>query len=109
MIHALNMVWNPSEGIDLGFFLLRFYSLSWVLAFGLGWYVMKPIFIFVKNDKNNIEDCGSHAWTLKHVLENKKDLQNLIIDLDKIRQSVKNNIKEKDIIDLYYKYERYLI
>lgn len=44
MIHALNMVWNPSEGIDLGFFMLRFYSLSWVLAFGLGWYVMKPIF-----------------------------------------------------------------
>jgi len=43
MIHALNMVWNPSEGIDLGFFMLRFYSLSWVLAFGLGWYVMKPI------------------------------------------------------------------
>ena len=45
MIHTLNMVWNPSEGIDLGFFLLRFYSLSWVLAFGLGWYVMKPIFM----------------------------------------------------------------
>ena len=44
MIHALNMVWNPSEGFDLGFFLLRFYSLSWVLAFGLGWYIMKPIF-----------------------------------------------------------------
>jgi phosphotransferase system glucose/maltose/N-acetylglucosamine-specific IIC component len=39
MIHALNMVWNPSEGIDLGFFMLRFYSLSWVLAFGLGWYI----------------------------------------------------------------------
>jgi prolipoprotein diacylglyceryl transferase len=38
------MVWNPSEGFDLGFFLLRFYSLSWVLAFGLGWYIMKPIF-----------------------------------------------------------------
>ena len=45
MIYALNMVWNPAEGIDLGFFMLRFYSLSWVLAFGLGWYVMKPIFI----------------------------------------------------------------
>ena len=44
MIHTLNMVWNPSEGFDLGFFLLRFYSLSWVLAFGLGWYIMKPIF-----------------------------------------------------------------
>ena len=45
MIYALNMVWNPAEGIDLGFFMLRFYSLSWVLAFGLGWYVMKPIFV----------------------------------------------------------------
>ncbi len=45
MIYALNIVWNPSEGIDFGFFMLRFYSLSWVLAFGLGWYVMKPIFI----------------------------------------------------------------
>ena len=45
MIHALNMVWNPAEGIDLGIFMLRFYSLSWVLAFGLGWYVMKPIFL----------------------------------------------------------------
>lgn len=45
MIHALNMVWNPAEGIDLGFFMLRFYSLSWVLAFGLGWYIMKPIFM----------------------------------------------------------------
>jgi len=45
MIYALNIIWNPAEGIDLGFFMLRFYSLSWVLAFGLGWYVMKPIFL----------------------------------------------------------------
>ena len=44
MINALHILWNPSEGIDLGFFMLRFYSLSWVLAFGLGWYIMKPIF-----------------------------------------------------------------
>ena len=28
MIHTLNMVWNPSEGIDLGFFLLRFYQVG---------------------------------------------------------------------------------
>ncbi len=49
MIYALNMVWNPAEGIEINLglfeFMLRFYSLSWVLAFGLGWYVMKPIFI----------------------------------------------------------------
>jgi len=45
MIHALNMVWNPSEGIDLGFFMIRYYSLMWIVAFGLGFYVMKKIFV----------------------------------------------------------------
>ncbi|WP_417351938.1 prolipoprotein diacylglyceryl transferase [Flavobacterium alkalisoli] len=44
MTHALSFVWNPHEGIDLGFFLLRYYSLMWVVAFGLGWFVMKKIF-----------------------------------------------------------------
>lgn len=38
------MTWNPSEGIDLGFFMIRFYSLMFVVAFGLGWYIMKKIF-----------------------------------------------------------------
>jgi hypothetical protein len=27
MTHALNIVWNPSQGIDLGFFMIRYYSL----------------------------------------------------------------------------------
>jgi prolipoprotein diacylglyceryl transferase len=44
MTHALNIIWNPSEGIDLGFFVIRFYSLMFVIAFGLGWYIMKNIF-----------------------------------------------------------------
>ena len=38
------MIWNPSEGIDLGFFVVRYYSLMFVIAFGLGWYIMKKIF-----------------------------------------------------------------
>lgn len=38
------MIWNPAEGIDLGFFNVRFYSLMFVIAFGLGWYIMKKIF-----------------------------------------------------------------
>jgi prolipoprotein diacylglyceryl transferase len=38
------MVWNPTEGIDLGFFVIRYYSLMFVVAFGLGWYLMKKIF-----------------------------------------------------------------
>ncbi len=43
--HFLTLVWNPSEGIDLGFFIIRYYSLMFVIAFGLGWYLMKKIFI----------------------------------------------------------------
>lgn len=44
MTHALYTVWNPSEGIDLGFFMIRFYSLMFIIAFGLGWYIMKHIY-----------------------------------------------------------------
>ena len=40
----LAMIWNPSGGIDLGFINLRFYSLMFVVAFGLGWYIMKAIY-----------------------------------------------------------------
>lgn len=38
------LVWNPSEGIDLGFFMIRYYSLMFVIAFALGWMIMKKIF-----------------------------------------------------------------
>lgn len=36
--------WNPSEGIDLGFLTIHYYSLMFVIAFTLGWYLMKSIF-----------------------------------------------------------------
>ena len=38
------IVWNPIEGIDLGFFMIRFYSLMFVVAFSLGFYLMKKIY-----------------------------------------------------------------
>lgn len=44
MTQPLYFVWNPSEGIDLGFFMIRFYSLMFIVAFGLGWYLMKYIY-----------------------------------------------------------------
>ncbi|MDT0642413.1 prolipoprotein diacylglyceryl transferase [Zunongwangia sp. F363] len=37
--------WNPSEGFDLGFFTLHYYSLMFLIAFGLGWYIMKSIYV----------------------------------------------------------------
>lgn len=44
MTHFLSIVWNPSEGIHIGSFTLHYYSLMFVIAFGLGFYIMKPIF-----------------------------------------------------------------
>ena len=41
----LSIVWDPSLGIDLGFFVVRWYSLMFVIAFILGLRLMKKIFI----------------------------------------------------------------
>jgi prolipoprotein diacylglyceryl transferase len=49
---SLKVIWNPLEGIDLGSFTLHFYSLSYVIAFVIGWYIIKPIF---KRDGVNME------------------------------------------------------
>ena len=44
-MQALKFDWNPITGIDIvGNFKLHFYSLMWVVAFILGWYIMKRIF-----------------------------------------------------------------
>ncbi|WP_431244634.1 prolipoprotein diacylglyceryl transferase [Flavobacterium sp. P21] len=62
MTHALNMVWNPSEGIDLGFFMVRYYSLMFVIAFGLGWYLMKKIF---ERENESLDKLDSlFVWTV---------------------------------------------
>jgi prolipoprotein diacylglyceryl transferase len=62
MTHALNIVWNPSEGIDLGFFVIRFYSLMFVIAFGLGWYIMKNIF---ERENESVEKLDTlFIWTV---------------------------------------------
>lgn len=65
-MQPLYMVWNPSEGIDLGFFVIRYYSLMFVIAFGLGWYITKKIF-----DRENepIEKLDSlFIWTVLSTL-----------------------------------------
>lgn len=56
MTHFLNIIWNPSEGIDLGFFVIRYYSLMFVIAFGLGWIIMKKIF---ERENESIEKLDS--------------------------------------------------
>jgi phosphatidylglycerol:prolipoprotein diacylglycerol transferase len=44
MTQILGIVWNPSEGFGLGSLMVRYYSLMFVVAFGLGWLIMKKIF-----------------------------------------------------------------
>jgi prolipoprotein diacylglyceryl transferase len=41
----LAIEWNPSIGIDLGFFVVRWYSLMFVTAFLLGLHFMKKIYV----------------------------------------------------------------
>ncbi|MBJ6366945.1 prolipoprotein diacylglyceryl transferase [Snuella sedimenti] len=44
-MYLLKFDWNPITGIDIvGNFKLHFYSLMWVVAFVIGWYIMKRIF-----------------------------------------------------------------
>ncbi|TYA84385.1 prolipoprotein diacylglyceryl transferase [Seonamhaeicola marinus] len=44
-MHSLKFDWNPVTGIDIvGNFKLHFYSVMWIIAFVLGWYIMKRIF-----------------------------------------------------------------
>lgn len=62
MTTSLSIVWNPSEGIDLGFFVIRYYSLMFVIAFGLGWFIMKNIF---ENENESLEKLDSlFIWTV---------------------------------------------
>ncbi|WP_044399305.1 prolipoprotein diacylglyceryl transferase [Lacinutrix sp. Hel_I_90] len=52
-MHFLEFDWNPLTGIDIvGNFKIHFYSLMWVLAFIIGWNIMKRIF---KREQVNIE------------------------------------------------------
>ncbi|WP_298225193.1 prolipoprotein diacylglyceryl transferase [Flavobacterium sp.] len=62
MSTALSIIWNPTEGIDLGFFVIRYYSLMFVIAFGLGWYIMKRIF---ERENEPLEKLDSlFIWTV---------------------------------------------
>tara|TARA_R110002124_G_scaffold226874_5_gene392039 strand:- start:2880 stop:3725 length:846 start_codon:yes stop_codon:yes gene_type:complete len=52
----LSIVWDPSIGIDLGFFVVRWYSLMFIAAFVLGLRLMKKIFV---EDKVPLEKLDS--------------------------------------------------
>jgi prolipoprotein diacylglyceryl transferase len=43
-MHFLSFTWNPTEGLDLGFYTIQYYSLMFVIAFVTGWFIIKSIY-----------------------------------------------------------------
>ena len=54
-MQALTLLWNPTDGIDLGFFKIQFYSLMFVVAFSLGWYIIKKIYKREQESEKNLD------------------------------------------------------
>ncbi|WP_111685420.1 prolipoprotein diacylglyceryl transferase [Winogradskyella tangerina] len=55
-MHILQTSWKPIKSIDLGFFELHFYSVMWIIAFVLGFYITKRIW---KNENQSSESLDS--------------------------------------------------
>lgn len=55
------IVWNPSIGIDLGFYTIHFYSLMFVVAFSLGYYLMKKIYQNEGQSMEHLESVFMHS------------------------------------------------
>lgn len=62
MLTTLYATWDPSKGIDLGFITIHYYSLMFVLAFGIGYLIMKKIFTIDHVNQKYLEPL--FTWTL---------------------------------------------
>ena len=60
----LEIEWNPIKYIDLGFFKLHFYSLMWIVAFVIGFQIMKPV--FKKEGEKNRKGREGYFFILKN-------------------------------------------
>jgi phosphatidylglycerol---prolipoprotein diacylglyceryl transferase len=62
MTPLLNIVSNPPDGINLGFFVIRYYSLMFAIAFAMGWFITKKIF---ERENESLEKLDSlFIWTV---------------------------------------------
>ena len=55
-MYALKFVWDPTKGIDILGFTLHFYSVMWIVAFILGFLIMKRIY---KNENQSEQSLDS--------------------------------------------------
>lgn len=61
-MNFLAIKWDPSIGIDLGFFTVRWYSLMFVAAFLLGLRLMKKMYINDKIDTNKMDPLFMYTF-----------------------------------------------
>ena len=61
-MHVLSFIWDPSPGIDLGFFMIRYYSLMFVIAFTIGWFLTKNIFKNELGEASAQRNLFSESW-----------------------------------------------
>lgn len=56
-MHFLGIIWNPNETLfNLGPIQIKYYNLLWIVAFALGWFIMKRIFL---QEKKTVEQLDS--------------------------------------------------
>ncbi len=56
-MYFLGITWNPNETLfNIGFIQIKYYNLLWIIAFAVGWFLMKKIFL---NEKKSIEQLDS--------------------------------------------------
>lgn len=55
-MHALQIVWDPSsEGLEIFGFTIHYYSMMWMAAFILGWYIMKKIYKYENQTEEKLD------------------------------------------------------
>lgn len=56
-MYFLGFNWNPADTLfNIGVVQIKYYNLLWIIAFALGWYLMKKIFL---REKKSIEQLDS--------------------------------------------------
>ena len=56
-MYLLEITWNPADTLfKIGFLQIKYYNLLWIIAFALGWYIMKRIFL---NEKKTVQELDS--------------------------------------------------
>ena len=61
-MYFLGITWNPNDTLfNLGPFPIKYYALTWMVAFGLGWFIMKRIFTNEKKTTEQLDSLFMHT------------------------------------------------